>query len=205
MDGATLPLTISTARVSPDLLTHDTKFALAHDHGKRKRPSETTGEIQQRVKTYVVDEGSYSAALSFNSACCTQKFILQGAFTRLERERMIALNENVELKNTIMKSREDMSTLERENILLKAMLEGKKAETEALKLRISEMQTRQDRLEAENFSLKQEASISTRKLQEYNQKVETLSERVASVSAKVESAYHSRWLVILYWRDGSDT
>ena len=105
---------------------------------------------------------------------------------------MIALNENVELKSTIMKSREDMSTIERENILLKAMLEGKKAETEALKLRISEMQTRQDRFEAENFSLEQEASISTRKLQEYHQEVETLRERVASIGAKVESAYHLR-------------
>lgn len=100
---------------------------------------------------------------------------------------MTALNENIELKNTIMRLREDISTFERENILLRTIVEGKKAETEASKLRISEMQTRQDRFEAENFSLRQEASKSTRRLQEYNEEVETLRERVASIGAKVES------------------
>ena len=123
----------------------------------------------------------------FYSTCALKKVHPQGAFADPERARMTALKENIELKNTIMKLREDISTFERKSILLEGMLEANKAESEVSKLYISEMQTRQGQFEAENYSLKQEASISIRKLEEYNEEVETLRERVASIAAKVES------------------
>ena len=50
-------LELARSSRAPDLLTHDTDLSIGHDRGKRKRSPEKT-EVQQQVKTCVVDEGS---------------------------------------------------------------------------------------------------------------------------------------------------
>lgn len=116
------------------------------------------------------------------------------AFRKSEKERLTALSENLGLRNTVMKLREHIATFETESILLKAMLDSEKAGSEASKLRIAEMRTRQNQLEVENNDLRLEASTSCRQLQEHTREIETLRERVASMFAKVQSTCHFKSL-----------